>query len=57
MAVTISSGITIGPGINIGATPITMYGLQLYSYFLYNTKLSLREISGNYQALRSRFGV
>jgi hypothetical protein len=25
--------------------------------FLYNTKLSLREISGNYQALRSRFGV
>jgi hypothetical protein len=25
--------------------------------FLYNTKLSLREISGNYQALRSRFNV
>jgi len=25
--------------------------------FLYNTKLSLREISGNYQALRSRFSV
>jgi hypothetical protein len=25
--------------------------------FLYSTKLSLREISGNYQALRSRFGV
>lgn len=25
--------------------------------FLYNTKLSLREIGGNYQALRSRFSV
>ena len=25
--------------------------------FLYNTKLSLREIGGNYQALRNRFGV
>ena len=25
--------------------------------FLYNTKLSLREISGNYQALKSRFSV
>jgi hypothetical protein len=29
----------------------------LANLFLYNTKLSLREISGNYQALRSRFSV
>lgn len=36
-------------------------GTQMFGYvanmFLYNTKLSLREISGNYQALRSRFSV
>jgi hypothetical protein len=30
MSITISSGIAIGPGIDIGATPITRYGLQLY---------------------------
>ncbi len=62
------NGSQVGNSIAYGAGGTTHWGWgnndtagQPWGYvanlFLYNTKLSLREISGNYQALKSRFSV
>jgi len=61
MAITIESGITIGPGISMGAADSGSSYTVSWGYVanleLYNIKLTVEQLQQNYYGLKGVFGL